>query len=63
MWCDILVLKYSPWCSPLSADILINNAGVNMATGATVEISLDKVRATFETNVSGVWGGICASKS
>ncbi|UZJ53778.1 hypothetical protein CBS101457_003098 [Exobasidium rhododendri] len=35
-------------------DILINNAGVNMATGVTVEISLDKVRATFETNYFGL---------
>lgn len=33
-------------------DILVNNAGVNAATGATVEVGLEKIRATFETNVS-----------
>ena len=32
-------------------DILINNAGTNLATGATIEMSLDKIKATFETNV------------
>jgi 1-acylglycerone phosphate reductase len=34
------------------SDVLVNNAGLNGASGITAEISIDQVKATFETNVS-----------
>lgn len=34
-------------------DVLINNAGLNAAVGPLVEIDLDRIRKTFEPNVSG----------
>lgn len=33
-------------------DVLINNAGVNLAVGPLIETPIDDIRKTFEANVS-----------
>lgn len=35
-------------------DVLINNAGLNLATGPAVEVPLDRFKGTFDVNVSAV---------
>lgn len=39
-------------CTKDRIDILINNAGVNLAVGPIIETPMENIRKTFETNVS-----------
>lgn len=34
-------------------DVLVNNAGVNMAAGPAIDVALDQYQKTFDVNVSG----------